>query len=78
MPISRCRNGSLQLPARESCLLPGQSCTVQSYNSTSPAKQPGKSHGRALSIPHVHPWDSLGVTGITKGGFSYLGEVKKV
>ena len=39
---------------------------MHSYNSTSPAKQPGKSHGKALSIPHVHPQDSLGVTGSTR------------
>lgn len=61
-----CRNSSLQLPAQESCLLQGQRSTVDSYNSTSPAKQPGISHGKALSIPHVHPQDSLGVTGITR------------
>lgn len=61
-----CRTGSLQLPAQDSCLLRGQKSTVDSYNSTSPAKQPGINHGKALGIPHIHPWDSLWVAGITR------------
>lgn len=60
------RNGSLQLPAQESCLLRGQKSTVDSYDGTSPAKQPGINHGKALSTPHIHPRDSLWVTGITR------------